>query len=101
MSRNDNRANRTEALSGSLESALKGLGLRERLREYDVLNKWEDVVGEQIARNTAARTIEKGILLVEVSTGAWRQELHMRKADIIKRLNEVLGTEVVKDIKFR
>jgi predicted nucleic acid-binding Zn ribbon protein len=49
---------------------------------------------------TVATRISKGILFVRVKTSAWRNELSMRKEEIIRRINAALGEEIVTDIKF-
>jgi predicted nucleic acid-binding Zn ribbon protein len=43
----------------------------------------------------------RGTLIVSVKSGAWRNELSMRKQEIIRRINELVGDEILKDIKFQ
>jgi hypothetical protein len=40
-------------------------------------------------------------LFVHVKTSTWRNELTLRKKEIIDKLNTVIGFDVVKDIKFQ
>ena len=47
---------------------------------------WRDVVGERIARRTAAGRVHGGILTVIVESPVWAQELSLLSEDIVARL---------------
>jgi predicted nucleic acid-binding Zn ribbon protein len=79
----------------------KHLGIHDTMQQYNVLNAWAEVVGEQIARVTTAQKIERGVLFVSVATSPWRAELVMRRPQIIKKLNEGAGRVVIREIRFR
>ena len=76
------------------------LGIRGKLKQYEAVTRWAEVVGERIAQEAEPQKIEKGVLLVRVRTGVWRNELTMRKAEILAKLNQAIGEAVIKDIKF-
>jgi predicted nucleic acid-binding Zn ribbon protein len=59
------------------------------------------VVGEQIAKVTQAQRMENGVLFVSVATAPWRAELSMKRMDITRKINTILGKNVVKEIRFR
>jgi predicted nucleic acid-binding Zn ribbon protein len=88
-------------IGSALEELVKGLGIQKKLQEYDAVVYWESVVGERIAQMTTATRILQGVLYVHVKTGTWRNELTLRKKEIIDKLNIVIGINVVKDIKFQ
>ena len=77
------------------------LGIQKKLQEYDAVVYWEGVVGERIAQMTTATRIIQGVLFVHVKTSTWRNELTLRKKEIIDKLNNVIGIDIVKDIKFQ
>jgi len=83
-----------------LEELVRKLGIKKKLQEYDAVLRWEEIVGQQIARVTVATRITKGILFVRVKSSAWRNELTMRKVEIKEKLNTALGEDIVTDIKF-
>ena len=62
---------------------------------------WDDVVGEALAKNARPAGFKGKILLVNVVSSVWIQELQYYKKDIIRKLNEALGKELVCDIKFK
>ncbi len=92
---------RAKALGDAIEELVQNLGIKKKLREYDAVLQWEQIVGEQIAKVSTATRITKGVLFVKVKTGTWRNELTMRKPEIIKKINTTIGEEIVGDIKFQ
>jgi predicted nucleic acid-binding Zn ribbon protein len=87
-------------IGSALDELVKGLGIQKKLQEYDAVVYWESVVGERIAQMTTATRILQGVLYVHVKTSTWRNELTLRKKEIIDKLNVVIGIDIVKDIKF-
>ena len=88
-------------IDASIASVLQELGLQGKIKQYEVLDRWAEIVGEQIARVTQAETISDGKLIVSVSRSTWRNELVFLKRDLITRINQVMQQDVVKDIIFR
>ncbi len=88
-------------LGSSLDRLVDELGIRRKLSEYDAVLQWESLVGEHIARAASAVRIANGILIVRAKTSTWRNELSLRKSEIIKTINAGLGRDVVKDIRFQ
>ncbi len=93
------------ALGNVLSDLLQQYGLTQRLKEFQIVEYWPEVVGEQIAKITQAREVKDGRLYVEVSSldnasSAWRNELYFLKADIIAKLNKKIGQNIIHDIMF-
>jgi len=74
-----------------LSNVLEKHGLREQVQRMEVLELWPDIVGEQLARVTRARSVADAALIVEVRSSAWLMELNMMKGDFLARVNERLG----------
>jgi predicted nucleic acid-binding Zn ribbon protein len=92
---------RGKDLGSSLEQLVDELGIRKKLAEYEAVLRWESLVGEHVARAASAVRIANGVLVVKVRTSSWRNELSLRKAEIIKTINTGIGRDVVKDIRFQ
>ena len=90
-----------KTIGSALHELTHGLGIQKKLQEYDAVVYWENIVGNRIAQMTTATRIVQGVLFVHVNTSTWRNELTLRKKEIIEKLNGVLGTTIVKDIKFQ
>ena len=71
---------------------------REMIRIYEL---WEDIVGTVIAKNAQPVACQKRLLLVNVTSSVWIQQLQYLKGDILSRLREVSGDLFVDDIKFK
>jgi len=89
-----------EKIGDVLDKSLKRLELAPRLDEYGVWPVWNDVVGNPIARNAQPEKIRNGTLFVKVSSPVWMQQLQFMKELITEKLNQRLGTAVVKNIFF-
>jgi predicted nucleic acid-binding Zn ribbon protein len=89
------------AVAAALREFAEGIGIGQTLRRYGVMTSWEEIVGEQIARVARPERIEKGILFVSVATAPWRAELSMRRTEILRKVNEHAGTDVIREIRFR
>lgn len=85
-----------EALAGYL--ARSGLG--DRLEQVNVLDDWEDRVGERIAAVTEPLHIAKNVLFVAVKSSAWLMELRMMESEIRSRLNEGREKGRIERIRF-
>lgn len=89
-----------KSLGDALRELIDQLGIKSKIDEYEAVVQWSVIVGEQISKVTTATKIQKGVLIVKVSNGPWRNELLLRKEEIKKKLNTELGQDSVKDIKF-
>ena len=88
-------------IGSSIESVLEQLGILGRIKQYKILELWPEIVGEQIARASAVESIRNGKLFVKVKHPVWRNELQFLKAEIIRKVNDRMGSEFIKDIIFR
>jgi len=61
---------------------------------------WEATVGEMIKKNTEFHSLKKGFLTIKAVNPVWRNELSLRKIEIISGLNKELNSEIIKDIRF-
>lgn len=97
---NKRTSSSTSSLGVAIQGLLENLGIGKKIREYDAVLQWNKVVGERIASVTEAVKIEKGVLVVRVQNGPWRNELSLLKNEVIEKLNRTLGEELVKEIRF-
>ncbi len=88
-------------ISEALEEVIEQLGIRKSVLSNRARDVWKDAVGEIINENTTLQNIEKDRLIIVVSNDSWRQELSLRKEEIISKINELIGEEAIKEIIFR
>jgi len=69
--------------------------------EVRVFGAWPTAVGQDVSRQAQPRAFKNGILFVETKHPIWTTELTAKRHLILRRMNETLGAELVKDIYFR
>jgi predicted nucleic acid-binding Zn ribbon protein len=91
----------TRQISESIGKVIRELGLGKQIRQYEVLELWSGIVGEQIASVTEAERIVGGKLFVRVSRPTWRNELVYLRKELIAKINAAMNEEIVREIIFR
>jgi len=90
-----------ENVGSILERVFTSLNLGIKVKQYQIWDVWEGVVGEAIARQAQPHQIKNMVLWVNVSSSTWMQQLEFMKKQIVSRLNDSIGEAVIKDIHFR
>ena len=81
---------------------MQRLGLRERLRETEVIDAWSKIVGDFIAAHSTPVALREGILYVRVLQPALHYELEqISKSEILRKLKQRFGCKTIRDIRFR
>jgi len=75
-------------------------GVSGKLRSYQVVGEWENIVGSLIGKNTELARIENGTLYVKVKSGLWRNELIFMKPNILRKIKENYPDSGIEDIFF-
>ena len=88
-------------IGGVIDSTIRVLGIGRRLKDFEVLDRWPQIVGEQIAKVAVPQRLENGKLFVHVSQAPWRNELVFLKNALIQKINKEMEQDIVKDIVFR
>ena len=83
-----------------MEKLLSRLGIENGILQGRAFVIWDEVVGEINAKKTKPIRVEGGKLFIRTTDSVWRQELFFQKSEIIKRLNNRLMKDVIKDIIF-
>lgn len=94
-------ARRIDKLSVTLGRILKAHGLEGRLCEYRILGSWEKTVGAAIARHAQPQSVQGKKLTVIVDSPAWMQQLSLLKPELVKKVNEHFGRNIIRDIILR
>ncbi|MCP3873199.1 MAG: DUF721 domain-containing protein [Desulfobacteraceae bacterium] len=70
----------------------------EMTRIWDI---WDDAVGKPIAMNAKPDSFKDGILMVNVSSSAWIQQLKFLEKEMILNINKQFDHPIVKQIRFK
>lgn len=79
---------------------LREQGLETPLQQKRLVEAWPDVAGEAIARYTLNTYIYNQTLYVRLSNPALRADLSMRRQEFTQKLNDVVGEQVITDVRF-
>ena len=91
----------TESLSDVIRQYLRENGLETPLNEYRIIKAWSEVLGPAISKYTVDLKIYNQVLFATLSSAVVRNELMMRRTDLIKRLNGHVGAQVITNIVLR
>ena len=84
-----------------LEKTLKEMSLDRKLKEHEIWNVWDSVVGEHVSRHAQPDFMRNKILFVKVSSSPWMQQLYYMGEGITEALNKRLGTPIIEEIRFK
>ena len=91
-----------QPVSEALAKVMAGLGLKDRLREDEVLKAWRDIVGEFIAGHSNPQRLKDGVLYVHVLQPTVHFELdRVWKPKILENMKARFGARTVREIRFR
>jgi predicted nucleic acid-binding Zn ribbon protein len=88
-----------KSLDELLNRFLREEGLETPLLQQRVVNAWEQVAGPMVARYTTEKFVKNQMLFIKITNPALRQDLSMMRAQLVKRLNEVVGSSVITDVR--
>ncbi len=94
----DNNFKDLKSILNSILRKTEGAPHQEQYRIWDI---WNEVVGPHIAKRARPETVRKGVLIINVISSVWMQELGFMKGEILERIQQRLGFSVINDIRFR
>ena len=89
------------ALPALLDAVLAGLGAPSAEAIVTVHEQWEQVVGAELVVHAQPVGIEDGCLRIEVDSPAWAGHLRWSEAEILTRIDRLLGPGVVTSVSTR
>lgn len=95
------RRSNTQSLSEVLKEYIEQNRIDRKLKEVDVVQGWEDLLGKTIAHHTKNIYIQNRILYVQISSSVVKHELFMMREEICRRINENAGQDVITKIIFK
>lgn len=89
-----------KSLADVLNMVLRKEGLETPLLQKRLIDSWESVAGKTVARYTGEKFIRNQTLFVKITNPALRADLSMMKSQLVKRLNDAVGSMLITDIRF-
>ena len=88
------------SLKQALDTFVRLADIEKPIVQGSTIMFWDEIVEPKVRKNTEATKIESGTLTVKATNAVWRQELQLKKSEIIIKLNKKIGKDIVKDIRF-
>ncbi len=87
-------------INAVLDNFLKKTRLSDGINQQKAVEVWPEIVGNNIAENTEAVSVEHGVLFIRAGSSAWSQELQLKKKEILLKINKKVGKKIIKDLRF-
>ncbi len=98
---NENKRSMHQTTLGeAIDKLMKAYRLDGKLKEIEVLGKWEEMMGRAVSMRTKNLYIKNKTLYLELDSSVMRDELLHGKTIIIQRVNETAGFEIITDVWF-
>ena len=91
---------KVKPLSEILGKLLRDEGLEAPLLQKRIVSAWDIVAGPTVVRYTQEKSIRNQTLFVKITNPALRQDLSMMRTQLVKRLNDHVGSFVISDIRI-
>ena len=89
-----------QPLGKLIGTAIDALGIRRKFNDARILEMWTGLAPPPVHQRTDAMWVKNGTLHVRISSAIWRHELHLQRQQWLDRLNDCLGSSLVREIKF-
>ncbi len=88
-------------LGDAIRAYLNAMGLDKKLKERQLINSWEDVLGKTVSNATVDLKIYNQVLFVSLNSSIVRHQLQMMKKALIDALNDKVGEKIINNIVFK
>jgi hypothetical protein len=99
-SKKNSRKNKDESIQSIIDSVIKSYKLEGRMKDFDIINGWEEMMGKAVASRTDKIAIKNRVLILRLNSAVMREELMFGKQIIIDRVNQKVNEQYIQDIWF-
>lgn len=90
----------SQSIGNVLQELLQDDLFCKKLNETKLIESWGKMVGENVQSKMTSIYIKNEILYVTITSPALKSDLRMKTAEYVRKLNQEIGCEVIRDIKF-
>lgn len=95
------RKSNTQKIGDVIMECLREMQIDRKLKEVNIVSQWESLMGRTVASRTSKIYIRNHVLYIHVTSSVLKNELIMLRRDILTRLNEKAGEQLVDEIVIR
>ena len=85
-------------IGDAIKSMVNTSRLKSGIRSVQITSVWEELMGKTIAKYTDNIQIINQTLFITTNVGPLKNELAYQKKQIIERINEVMGENMIKEV---
>ena len=90
----------SSSLTDALFDFLRENGLEQSVLEVQIEEIWPQVMGEMVSKLTRSVEVKDGMLIVHVNSAALKAQLFENRFELVRKLNEAVGSEVIHDCRI-
>ncbi len=94
-------ATKSSHVGDVLAEVFKRGGMKRAVRRAEAVLLWPQVVGREVAKFTEAKTLQDGVLIVEVADSETSMHLTLQRQRFVDVYRGKFGSKDVRDIRFR
>lgn len=83
-----------------IREVVEASNLSENFARQRANSLWNDIVGPAVAAKTMRRYVDGPVLHVYISSAAIKNELQMQRSNIVKLLNEAVGSQAITELRI-
>lgn len=87
-------------ISELLSQYLRQQGMETPLLQRRIVDTWDSLMGPTIAQYTTEKFIKNQVLFVKILNPALRQDLNMMRSQLVKRLNDAVGSQIITEVRI-
>lgn len=91
---------REQPIDNLFQTFLRESGLETPFYEHRLIAGWSGIVGEVVAKATENIYIRNQTLYVQIRSAVIRNEILMKRTELVKTLNEYAGSNVINSISI-
>jgi len=92
---------RCSSLADALGTAIKQFGLERKVKEHQIILRWNEIAGQTIANHLTPVRFRDGKLWMKAENAMWRQELSLMRVELMNKLNQAIGMDIIEEIILR
>jgi predicted nucleic acid-binding Zn ribbon protein len=95
------KRNEPTAVGGVMPAYFEALGIQDKVNEAILMLAWNEQMGQVISKKTTHLEVKNRVLYVSISSAPLRGNLLLKREQLVRLLNDSVGTQVIDDIVFR
>lgn len=88
-----------QLLGDQMDRLVSGRGWGSEVAAGQVMGRWEEIVGSDVAAHAQPVTFEAGVLVVRAESTAWATQIRMLSSTILAAIERSVGPDQVQELK--